>query len=59
MPGYADPVIMAAGTFVQGASLELSADGPVRPPYRVFMQGGLVYEQVKAAVMLATPVSRR
>jgi len=53
MPGYADPVVMAAGTFVQGASLELSADGPVRPPYRVHMQGGLVYEQVKAAAMLA------
>jgi cystathionine beta-lyase family protein involved in aluminum resistance len=56
MPGYADPVVMAAGTFIQGASLELSADGPVRPPYRVFLQGGLVYEQVKAAVMLAAPV---
>ena len=55
MPGYADSVVMAAGTFVQGASLELSADGPIRPPYRVFMQGGLVYEQVKAAVMLAAP----
>ncbi len=54
MPGYADPVVMAAGTFVQGASLELSADGPVRPPYRVHLQGGLVYEQVKAAVMLAS-----
>ena len=53
MPGYADPVVMAAGTFIQGASLELSADGPVRPPYRAHMQGGLVYEQVKAAAMLA------
>ena len=53
MPGYADPVVMAAGTFVQGASLELSADAPVRPPFHVFLQGGLVYEQVKAAAMLA------
>jgi cystathionine beta-lyase family protein involved in aluminum resistance len=53
MPGYADPVVMAAGAFVQGASLELSADAPMRAPYRVFLQGGLVYEQVKAAAMLA------
>lgn len=53
MPGYAHPVIMAAGTFVQGASIELSADAPIRPPYIAYMQGGLVYEQVKAAVMAA------
>ena len=50
IPGYQHPVIMAAGTFIQGASLELSADGPVREPYIVFMQGGLVYEHVKYAL---------
>jgi cystathionine beta-lyase family protein involved in aluminum resistance len=43
LPGYQDPVIMAAGTFVQGASLELSADAPLRPPYIVYVQGGLSY----------------
>lgn len=47
MPGYEDPVIMAAGAFVQGASIEMSADGPVRPPYTVYFQGGITYEQVK------------
>ena len=51
MPGYRDQVIMAAGTFVQGASIELSADAPIRSPYIAFMQGGLAYEQVKAAVL--------
>lgn len=44
MPGYNDAVIMAAGTFVQGASIELSADGPLRPPYVVYLQGGLTFE---------------
>ena len=53
MPGYDAEVVMAAGAFVQGASIELSADGPVKPPYLVYMQGGLVFEQVKLAVMLA------
>ena len=53
MPGYDAQVVMAAGAFVQGASIELSADGPVKPPYLVYMQGGLVFEQVKLAVMLA------
>lgn len=52
MPGYDCDVIMAAGAFVQGSSLELSADGPLKPPYRAFMQGGLVYEQVKLAALL-------
>ena len=47
MPGYADKVIMAAGTFVQGASIEMSADGPLRPPYVAYFQGGITYEQVK------------
>ncbi len=51
MPGYADPVIMAAGAFVGGASIELSADGPMRPPYTAFMQGGLTYESARLAVM--------
>lgn len=51
MPGYEDDVIMAAGTFVQGSSIELTADGPIRPPYTAFVQGGLTYEHVKIAVM--------
>ena len=53
MPGYDAEVVMAAGAFVQGASIELSADGPVKPPYLAYMQGGLVFEQVKLAAMLA------
>ena len=47
MPGYQDPVIMAAGTFVSGASIELSCDGPVKDPYIAYLQGGLTYEQNK------------
>ena len=50
MPGYTDPVIMAAGCFVQGSSLELSADAPVKPPYIAYMQGGLTYEHCKIAL---------
>jgi cystathionine beta-lyase family protein involved in aluminum resistance len=53
MPGYEHEVIMAAGTFVQGGSLELSADAPIREPYIAFMQGGLTYSHVKYAVLLA------
>lgn len=53
MPGYGDPVVMAAGTFIQGASLELSADGPIRPPYAVYLQGGLSKEYVRLAVLSA------
>ncbi|TEB06850.1 methionine gamma-lyase [Pelotomaculum schinkii] len=53
MPGYGDPVVMAAGTFVQGASLELSADGPLREPYNVYVQGGLSKEYVKLAIISA------
>ncbi|SFS60424.1 aminotransferase class I/II-fold pyridoxal phosphate-dependent enzyme [Marininema halotolerans] len=53
MPGYEDPVIMAAGTFVQGASIELSADGPLRSPYRAYMQGGLTYSHVKIGILTA------
>lgn len=53
MPGYDCPVIMAAGAFIQGASIELSADAPMREPYTVYLQGGLTYESGKAGVMLA------
>lgn len=53
LPGYSDPVIMAAGTFVLGASLELSADAPIRPPYTVFLQGGLTYAHAKLGALLA------
>ncbi|PSL51283.1 cystathionine beta-lyase family protein involved in aluminum resistance [Salsuginibacillus halophilus] len=53
MPGYEDEVIMAAGTFIQGASIELTADGPLRPPYTAFVQGGLMYAHVKLAVIAA------
>ena len=53
MPGYEDKVIMAAGAFVQGATTELSCDGPMKEPYIAYMQGGLVKEQVKLACMLA------
>ena len=53
MPGYDDPVIMAAGSFIQGSSIELSADGPVRPPYDVFMHGGLTYESGKLGILMA------
>ena len=53
MPGYDCPVIMACGAFVQGSSIELSADAPIKPPYTVYLQGGLVYEHVKLGVMCA------
>ena len=53
MEGYADDIIMAAGTFVAGSSIELSADGPLRPPYTVFYQGGLSYYHGKAGVLKA------
>ncbi len=51
MPGYEDQIIMAGGTFVQGSSIELSADGPVRPPYTIFMQGGLVFEHSMLGIL--------
>ena len=51
MPGYDDKIIMAAGTFVSGASIELSADGPVKPPYIAYFQGGLTYEHGKYALL--------
>ncbi|WP_339145886.1 MULTISPECIES: methionine gamma-lyase family protein [unclassified Sutcliffiella] len=53
MPGYEDDVIMAAGTFIQGASIELTADGPIRAPYVAYVQGGLTYSHVKIAVCSA------
>jgi cystathionine beta-lyase family protein involved in aluminum resistance len=53
MPGYDCQVIMAAGAFIQGASIELSADAPMREPYTVYLQGGLTYESGKAGVLLA------
>ena len=53
MPGYTDKVIMAAGTFVQGSSIELSCDAPIRPPYTAFLQGGLTYEYGKMGVLKA------
>lgn len=53
MPGYTDKVIMAAGTFTQGSSIELSCDAPIRPPYTAFMQGGLTYPYGKLGVIKA------
>lgn len=53
MPGYTDQVIMAAGAFVQGASIELSADAPIKEPYIVYMQGGLTYESAKYGILMA------
>ena len=53
MPGYADPVIMAAGAFVQGSSIELSADGPLREPYRIYFQGGLTWYHAKFGILMS------
>lgn len=53
MPGYSSQVIMASGAFVQGASIELSADAPIKPPYIAYMQGGLTYESAKLGIMVA------
>lgn len=53
MPGYEDPVIMAAGAFVQGASIELSADAPIRPPYMLYLQGGLTLEAGRYGILSA------
>ncbi len=53
MPGYDDKIVMAAGTFVQGASIELSADAPIKPPYIVYAQGGLTYSHMKLGAMSA------
>ncbi|NLY54759.1 MAG: hypothetical protein GX060_09130 [Firmicutes bacterium] len=53
LPGYSDPVIMAAGTFVLGGSLELSADAPLRPPYNAYYQGGLTYAHARLGILMA------
>ena len=53
MPGYKDKVIMAAGAFVQGSSIELSADGPIRPPYAVYFQGGLTWCHAKLGILMS------
>ena len=53
MPGYDDPVIMAAGAFVNGSSIELSADGPIRPPYNVYFQGGLTWPSAKLGILMS------
>lgn len=53
MPGYKDDVIMAAGAFTLGASIELSADGPLREPYALWMQGGLNFHSAKVGILLA------
>lgn len=53
MPGYDSQVIMAAGAFVQGSSIELSADGPMKPPYAVYFQGGLTWEHAKLGVLMS------
>ncbi len=53
MPGYDDEVVMAAGAFVQGSSIELSADGPLRPPYTVFFQGGLTFYHAKLGILMS------
>lgn len=58
MPGYGCPVIMAAGTFIQGASIELSADGPMRQPYCVYLQGGLTFESGRLGIMTAADMLR-
>lgn len=52
MPGYTDQVIMAAGAFVQGSSIELSADAPIRPPYIAYLQGGLTFEHAKTGILI-------
>lgn len=53
IPGYPDEVIMAAGAFVQGSSIELSADGPIRPPYAIYFQGGLTWEHCKIGILMS------
>ncbi len=59
MPGYTDQGIMAAGAFVQGASIELSADGPMRPPYMAYLQGGITYESGRLGILLALEQLRK
>ena len=59
MPGYSDLVVMAAGGFTQGSSIELSADGPLRAPYTAFFQGGLTYESGRFGIMCAAECTLR
>ena len=59
MPGYADPVVMAGGTFIQGSSIELSADGPLREPYAIYLQGGLTFEHALLALLGAAEEMER
>jgi cystathionine beta-lyase family protein involved in aluminum resistance len=59
MPGYTDKVIMAAGAFTQGSSIELSCDGPLREPYTAYLQGGLTYESGKIGVLSAAEEALR
>ena len=53
MPGYDSQVIMAAGAFTLGASIELSADGPIKPPYAVYFQGGLTWQHAKFGILMS------
>ena len=53
MPGYEDKVIMAAGAFIQGSSIELSADAPIREPYIAYLQGGLTFDHAKIGILIA------
>jgi len=53
MPGYSDQVIMAAGAFIQGSSIELSADAPIREPYIAYLQGGLTFDHAKIGILIA------
>ena len=59
MPGYTDPVIMASGSFIQGSSIELSCDGPLREPYIAYMQGSLTYPYGKLGLMKALERMKR
>ncbi len=53
MPGYSDQVIMAAGAFIQGSSIELSADAPIRDPFIAYLQGGLTFDHAKTGILIA------
>ena len=59
MPGYDSNVIMAAGAFVQGSSIELSADGPIKPPYAVYFQGGLTWPHAKLGILMSLEYLKR
>ena len=59
MPGYDDPVIMAAGAFIQGSSIELSCDAPMREPYTCYLQGGLTYESGMLGILRAVQEIRK